>query len=51
MGGVMMLVCYQTNLGVGNTMMTLKIKENVINKVLLAILGSCRWGPYGVPDL
>jgi hypothetical protein len=40
-----------TNLGVGNTMVSLKITENVIIKVLLAILGSWRWGPYGGPDL
>ena len=32
-------------------MVSLKITENVISKVLLAILGSWTWGPYGVPDL
>jgi len=50
-GGGMMLVCYWTNLGVGNMMVSLKITENIIMKVLLAILGSWRWGPYGGPDL
>ncbi len=49
--GGMKLVCYWTNLGVGNTMMSLKITENVIIKGLLANLGSWRWGPYGGPDL
>ena len=38
--------------GVGNTMVPLKITENVALKVLLAILGSWRQGPYDVdPDL
>jgi hypothetical protein len=32
-------------------MESLKITENNIIKVLLAILGSWRWGPYGGPDL
>ena len=32
-------------------MVSLKITENIIIKVLLAILGSWRWGPYGGPDL
>ena len=41
----MMLICYKTNLGVGNRMVSLKITEHVIIKVLLAILGSWRWGP------
>ena len=40
----MMLVCYKTNLGVGNTMVCLKITENIIIMVLLAILESWRWG-------
>jgi hypothetical protein len=31
-------------------MVSLKITENDIIKVLLAILGSWRWGPYGGPD-
>ena len=50
-GGGMMLVYYQTYLGVGNMMVSLKITENAIIKVLLAILGSWRWGPYVDPDL
>jgi hypothetical protein len=32
-------------------MVSLKITENDNIKVLLAILGSWRWGPYGGPDL
>jgi hypothetical protein len=32
-------------------MVSLKITENDIIKVFLAILGSWRWGPYGGPDL
>ncbi len=32
-------------------MVSLKITENVIIKVLLAILASWRWGPYGGPDI
>jgi hypothetical protein len=28
-----------------------KYTENVISKVILAILGSWRWGPYGGSDL
>jgi hypothetical protein len=51
MGGGMMLVYYQTYLGVGNMMVSLKITENAIIKVLLAVLGSWRWGPYVDPDL
>jgi hypothetical protein len=50
-GGGMILVCYKTNLGVGHTMVSLNITENTIIKVLLAILGSWRWGPNGGPDL
>jgi hypothetical protein len=32
-------------------MMSLKITENIIIKVLIAILGSWRWGPYEEPDI
>jgi len=32
-------------------MVPLKITENVISKVLLAILGSWRWGPYIDSDI
>jgi hypothetical protein len=32
-------------------MVSLKITENIIIKVLLAILGSWRWGAYGGPDI
>jgi hypothetical protein len=40
-GGGMMSVCYYTNLGVGTTMVSFKITENVIIELFVAILGSC----------
>ena len=42
----MMLIWYKTNLGVGNTMVPSEIAKYIIIKVLLAIEGSWRWGPY-----
>ncbi len=50
-GEGMMLIWYKTNLGAGNTMVPSEIAKYVIIKVLLAIEGSWRWGPYRDPNL
>ena len=44
-GEGMMLIWYETNLVTGNTMVPSKIAKCIIIKVLLAIVGSWRWGP------
>ena len=49
-GGGMILVCYYTNVGVGNSMVSLKLTEHVILELLFAFVGSWRWGPYADPD-
>jgi hypothetical protein len=46
----MILTCYKTNTGAGNTLVSSKLTENIVNQVILLILRSWRLGPYRDPE-